>query len=420
MRRRLPAALTSLVVWLATVTAGCSILGDDEPAEQPAASAQEGVVEALEAALRQRAAAVRRGDRSAFVRGLAARPALRRSQLVWFDNLAQLPVGRLGYRVDAGTLVREGEDYWMVVEQRLQLEGFDDEPVATPDRFRFAPAGGGRFVVASVSDPGWEERNGVRPDPWDLGPVEVVTAPGVLGVFDAGSAGAAPSLLAAVERGLTDVAAAVPLEWPRSVVVYALSDTRFLSTIGDLPGGDPEQVDAVAFPVWSELDDQRPAATRIVFHPRMLGATGRERERLIRHELVHVAVGERDDRAPVWLSEGLAEYVSVRPLAPQDRVVSAEALHLAAEGTPRLPSDAGFNEGGSAANYGLSWWACEYLARNYGEPVLWSLLETLARPGVDEDEALRSRFGLGAGELAEQAAALMLAAYGMAGGAAAS
>ena len=112
----------------------------------------------------------------------------------------------------------------------------------------------------------------------------------------------------------------------------------------------------------------RVASTRFVLNPRLLAADPGVRDRLIRHELVHVALGSRDDRIPVWLSEGLAEYLSVRTM-PAGR---AGDLGRGARRGPRRPRRAArrdtFNDGPSlAANYGVAWWICEAIAETYGE-----------------------------------------------------
>ncbi len=300
----------------------------------------------------------------------------------------------------------------------MQLEGYDDRPVTTPDRFLFSPTRRhpGRFVLASVTDRAWEERNHVHPQPWESGPIEVRTGSGVLGIFDPASVADADGIVSSVERGISAVAAEVPYDWSRSVVVYALSDTAFLSTIDDLPGGDPTRLDGVAFPVRSSTDGGRIAATRFVLSPGMLERPGPARDRLIRHELTHVAVGERDDEAPVWLSEGLAEYVSVRPLAPQDRLISGDAVAAVESGVTDLPPDDTFNDADSSAHYALAWWACEYVADSYGEATLWRLLDAAdaqgaEAQGADLERVLRDQLGLGSRELARKAARLIVLTF---------
>jgi len=64
-----------------------------------------------------------------------------------------------------------------------------------------------------------------------------------------------------------------------------------------------------------------------------------------------------DDHVPVWLSEGLAEWVSVQPIPVSQRVISEEALDEARSGITAMPGGDGFNGPHSGANYGISWWA---------------------------------------------------------------
>ena len=244
-----------------------------------------------------------------------------------------------------------------------------------------------------MTDLQWEVENQVQPQPWDDGEVVVTRGLGVLGIFDEGSVRASGKLLASVERGIADVAGVVPSSWSQSVVVYALSNTAFLATLPGLPGGDPTGVDGVAFPVFAVAGRRRRRTwcrTRFVLHPRMLDEAGRARDRLVRHELTHVAIGADDDRAPVWLSEGLAEYVSVQSLPPEKRTISEAAIEAARAGVTEMPPDDSFNDAGTpgraSANYGIAWFACEYLAASFGEVTLWQLLAVLNEPDVDVDE----------------------------------
>ena len=158
------------------------------------------------------------------------------------------------------------------------------------------------------------------------------------------------------------------------------------------------------------------AGTRFLLHPRILERTPERRKRLIRHELVHVALGSSDDTVPTWLSEGLAEYVSVRPLAPQERMISEAAVAAARTGVDRLPSDATFNGDESAANYGLAWFACEYVAAAYGEQVLWNLFDAMREDGgvsdADQDVVLVDVLGIDGSTLAKAAADRVVDVFG--------
>ena len=375
---------------------------------------------AFEQLLDRRAAALLAGDRVAFASGLSlTEDAFATQQAAYFTNVRHLPITRLSFELNPRSLVRSGDDYWGVVEVALQLDGFDSEPVVTLDRYRFSPMGdsGRRFALSSVTDADWESRNSVSSQPWDDGPIEVRSLPGVLGIFDEGSVGEAGPLVRSVQRGIGDVAGIVPYDWSDSVVVYALSDTDFLNSIEDPPGDHPERLDGLAFPVETGPSGDQVASTRFVLHPRLLDRPGAQRDRLIRHELTHVAIGEHDDHAPVWLSEGLAEYVSVRALAPEDRLVSDAAVAAARGGLiTELPEDATFNGAESEMHYAVAWWACEYLAATFGEGSLWTILDELEAAGAagttaDRDARLDDLTGINSRTLARKAAKQMIAAY---------
>lgn len=407
----MPAALLPLLV------GGCSSDEDPAPAGEPRQERRTGepraqVARALGRTLEARAAAVRSADRAAFLAGVAAGDAaFVADQASYLDNLDQLPLARFGYSLEPGSIVRSGRGYWATVGVTMQLDGYDAGPVVAPDRYLFTPAGRGRFVVASVSDRDWESRNEVEPQPWDLGPVTVRTGSGVLGVFDAGSEASAEAVISEVEEGLSAVAAEIPYEWDARAVVYALDDPTFLSGLDNVPGSDPLSLDAVSFEVLAGRAARTVASTRVVLNPDLVADAGPSpgRGRLIRHELTHVAIGSRAVDVPTWLSEGLAEYVSVRPLAPEDRAISGAALAAAEDGLSELPTDADFGGPDAEAGYGVAWWACEYLAETYTESILWTLLEAMAQD--PPDDALRDLVALDESELARHAGELMLDTY---------
>ncbi len=307
--------------------------------------------------------------------------------------------------------MRRGRSYRATVTVSLRLARYDAAPVVSHARYRFAPDRG-RLRLTSVDDrPGDGDQ---APQPWDLGPIQVREGAGVLAVVDAGSAAQADGVVTAVERGIAAIAPRVPLPWDRRVVVYALSGTTFLESLTNVPGGDPLAVDALTFPVFGGADAGSVAATRFVLSPRLLAEDGPARDRLIRHELVHVALGPHDDRIPVWLSEGLAEYLSVRDVPPGERAISGEALAAARAGLTGLPADATFNGPQSSRNYGVAWWVCEAIVDRYGERMLWSLVDALgASDAPDRDLELlldtRER------DLVQRAGDLMLATYESAG-----
>ena len=429
-RAHLSTALFALTLALSTGLAGCSKDAGPPLESRPSATANVGGPSAVEIPpdlgrsfshlLRRRATALLSGDRAMFARGLVMSDgAFTTEQAAYFTNLRHLPIAELRFDLDPGSLVRSGDDYWGVVAVSLQLDGYDARPVVTMDRYRFSPVGEGdsSFALSSVTDADWEERNKVLSQPWDDGPIEVRSGLGVLGIFDADSVSGSAGLLRSVERGISDVAGTVPYAWSRSVVVYALSDSDFMTSIEAPPGGGhPDRFDGLAFPVEVNPTSDEVASIRFVLHARTLSRPRPERDRLVRHELAHVAIGEHDDHAPAWLSEGLAEYVAVRPLAPQDRRISDAAL-AAARGRliTDLPEDATFNDADSALHYGVAWWACEYLATAFGQDSLWTVLDELDAAGVagdpDDDSRLEKLIGINSRTLARKAAKQMLATF---------
>lgn len=389
--------------------------GEAEGRVRGADAAPRSVARGIERALARRADAVRRGDRTAFVAGVdPGSPELRAAQDSYFSNLAKLPVGEFGYRLDRGSLVRDGDAYWGVVDVTLELAGFDEQPVVTRDRYRFTPdpdaTGRAGYLLASTTDPDWERVHEVDPQPWEAGPLTVRVRNGALGLFDAGSVASADRVMREVAGGISAVAAELPYDWDRRVVVYALSDPTFLAGLDGVPGGDALALDAVTFPVPAAPGSAEVADTRFVLNPRMLAEPELERGRLIRHELTHVALGDRQDGVPTWFSEGLAEYVSVRPLAPERRAVAGAALAAAEAGPTSLPEDGTFNGPEAQAHYGLAWWAVEYLADTYDESVLWLLLDAMTG-AAEPDQVLDAVLQLDAETLARRSARLLVATY---------
>ena len=365
-----------------------------------------------------RAQALRLGDREAFLSVLDQRDdGFLVAQEGYFDNLAQLPLATFSYDLDPASLVRGRRSYSVVVEVALQLDGFDAVPVRTLDRFRFDQVGtqrsgrAPRFRLSSVTDRAWEEANDIPSQPWERRPIQVRRGAGVLAVFDDASVADAGPLLRGLERSVSDVAARLPYPWDATVVVYALSDTDFIRSLDDLPGEDPDELDGIAFTVPAGPGDPTIAATRIALNPRISTRSGLVRQRLLRHELTHVAVGERDDNAPAWLSEGLAEWVSVQALPERKRRIGTDALGAAQRGVEEMPVDETFNDVDAPLHYAVSWWACEYLATTYGDSAPWTVLDAFAPADVPERPTIRALLQIGVDQLARRATKLLVRTY---------
>lgn len=404
-------SLTAVAVSLLVLPlAACT----DEPPRPAEPDVAVHVQEQIEQTLTQRGKALAARDERRFRRSLlSGRPDFVAEQETYFANLAQLPISEIDFRMDATTLVRKGEHYWGEVEVALQLSGYDARPVVTRDRFRFTRSRNGeRYLLSSTTDPAWEQGRDVRQHPWDLGPIRVQVDSGVLGIFDDETIEAAENVLDAASLGRFDVAREVPDAGLVDVVVYATSDLTFLDGLASLPVSDADELDAVTIPVLA--DPARPegavASYRVMVHPRVLTEDLPLLDRLMRHELTHVALGRRADGVPLWLSEGIAEWVSVQPISSGEASLPSEALELAGSGLDQLPGAEEFSGADARAWYGVAWWICEYVVTTYDRAYLWRLLEEFGDGGAAES-VIPDVLGLTPEELVREAMDLMRGRY---------
>jgi hypothetical protein len=402
-------AVLVAVLVLGILLTTCGVPGRDDPPPRAPADPARVAEPALAELLGERSRALGGDDRAAWLATVGEDAAYRERQGWAFDNLVQLPRAVARYELVDGSARSEGDDVVADVRRVLQVAGWDAVPVETAAAYRFrltsAPDGTTAYRVVGDTE---------AAAPWDLAPVRVVVRGGALLVTDAADA-RADALAADVERAIDDVAAQVPLPWTARAMVYAVSAIDVLRGVEGLPAGDPAQLDGVAFTVVAGPEDRTVAAVRVVLHPRLLETDARSpaRARLLRHELTHVALGDRDDRVPTWLSEGVAELVSVRGMAMGERAISRAAIDAAASGVVALPDDADFGGERSGASYGLAWWACEHVARTWGEDRLWSLLASYAAsPDEDRDAVLRSVLGVDGAALAAAAARRIVSVFG--------
>lgn len=373
--------------------------------------------------LDQRARAVREKDLGLFLRRVDKRDAeLVARQTRYFRNLVQLPLERFEYTVldqdwDARLLPRWGKDAQSPqVRLRMQLRDFDTRPVDRTVGFVFAWRDGRPRIVSDRDGTGRPLFDGA-PAPWDLTAIRVRERPGVLGVFDTSTVGAAPQVMSAVSQGIGEVDETVPFTWSGQVVVYHVRDAAVLDSFTDVPGGSIDLLGAMTFPTYSQPVASPVASTRMLVLEGSVAAGQPFLGRIVRHELSHVALGTRDDGAPVWLSEGLAEYVGARSIPIEQRIIPTSAVDRARGSDVALPPSDEFNGPEQEWHYALSWMACDYLASVRGEDVLWRLVDALhdegrGTPDDEQDAVLRRVVGMDSAELADRAAARIRNLYG--------
>src|SRR2546430_10597933 len=142
-------------------------------------------------------------------------------------------------------------------------------------------------------------------------------------------------------------------------------------------------VQTCALPIYFSL-------SRVVFNPATLGRGDDELQHTLTHEFTHVAFGPVTSNAtPVWLIEGLAEYVAFADEKASDAFISRAATHVT--GTD-LPADRSFYN--SADNYLLGWLACRLIAQRYGQPKLIALYDYF-KDHTDTDGGFRAVLGVG-------------------------
>ena len=422
---RLRLAAIAAVLSLLLGLAGCG--GDDDDPIVGGGDVKVSVAEAMaqeQRILNQRARAVRENNLKLFLRrvnhkdqGLMAR------QRRYFRNLVQLPLARFRYRVTSeqweGQPIapRWGDDVHIPqVVLSMQLEGFDAVPVKRTVGFVFSFRNGRARIVSDRSTTGKLFYSGT-PAPWDLAAITVREDSGVLGIFDRRTSVSADTVTAVVRNGIDELNRALPFTWSGRVVVYTMENPRVLSSFRDVPGGTIDHLGAMTFPTYSEAKHSQVASTRMLLMPSSVRAGQPFLGRISRHELSHIAIGVRDDGAPSWVSEGLAEYLGAREVPLRDRIIPTSALQLAQSADDGMPVSREFNNSEQEWHYALSWMAFDYIAETFGESRLWELMDAMNNGGDgtadrDQDRVLTQVLGFGNRELARRAAARIRNIYG--------
>lgn len=386
-----------------TPTAIATATSTTSPTQQSSRTAAAALARrvAVDTILLRRARAVRTADEKLFLHDVdPANPRLRQEQKVLFANLVEIGFGEIGYsqaeeRFDPAVARQRGQSTYLVrVLMRYQIPKVDQTPVTTELGYTFVNRKG-RWVLVDDDDLDKDLGPGAHQEPWDLGRLEVHRGPRVFVLVEKGDTTRARTIVTEAGEALRDVTAYWPRRWPGSVLIAALDevnvrDARFAdedvesaasagSTFSSLPG--------------QETADGTVAGAYIVINPR---ERDRVDEVLLSHEITHVATAELGGYEPLWLAEGVAEYVSwrgVEAISGPAEVVKweQEVVDDSLSVLEALPSDAGFYDN-SADVYGVSWLAVRYLIRSIGLNQLADLYEDLARHGTDQ--AARDRIML--------------------------
>ncbi|MCW2763165.1 MAG: hypothetical protein JWR85_3366 [Marmoricola sp.] len=423
--RRLAALVATLTLLCGLVACGGgdgddSLLGNGQDAGVTAAQART----QEQRILNQRVRAVRDRDLDLFLQrvdhgdqGLMAR------QRRYFQNLVQLPLAVLTYRVLDGkwegleVAPRWGDDVDIPqILLTMQLEGYDAVPVERTVGFVFSFREGRATIVSDRTSTGKALFVGA-PAPWDLTAITVREDGDVLGIFDRGMRASASTVTSAVRNGIAQIDRALPFSWAGHVVVYSVQSPGVLSSFTDVPGGSLDHLGALTFPTYAGKDRSQVASTRMLMMPSSVRAGEPFLGRITRHELSHVAIGVRDDGAPAWVSEGVAEYLGARDIKQGDRIIPTSAVSRAQTEDDAMPVTQSFNNTDQEWHYALSWMACDYIADTFGESRLWELVDAMHNGGdgtsdAEQDRVLQQLLGFDGRELSRRAAARIRNLYG--------
>ncbi len=396
------------------------LLGEEKGARVTAAEART----QEQRILNQRVRAVRDRDLGLFLRRVDhSDKALMARQRRYFRNLVQLPLATFDYRLleqqweGISLDPRWGEDVHVPqVRLTMQLDGYDAVPVERTVGFVFAFPEGRAVIVSDRTGTGKPLFQGA-PAPWDLTAITVREEPGVLGIFDRGTQTSAATVTAAVRNGIDQIERALPFEWSGKVVVYSVQSRNVLASFADVPGGTLGHLGALTFPTYAGNAPSQVASTRMLVMPSSVRAGQPFLGRITRHELSHVAIGIRDDGAPAWVSEGIAEYLGAREIPLHERIIPTSALTRAQTEDSGMPASMTFNNTDQEWHYALSWMACDYVADSLGESRLWELVDAMHNGGqgtteAQQDRVLQQVLGFGSRELARRASARIRNLYG--------
>ncbi len=379
---------------------------------QPAAADRTAAVRTL---LAGRAQAVLRRDRAGFLATLDPQgEPFRARQAAMFDALAEVPLARWEYRLEArreqpGSAAldaRYGTWWAPEVALRYSFDGYAAAPTLLTQGFTFVERED-RWYVAEDSD--FPDRRTAH-QIWDEGPVTVIRGARCLVLSHPDPDALVAQVAAACEDAVPRVTAVWGTAWSQRVVLIVPSSVvelgRLVPQLGDL-----SQIAALATAeLASPSTGYHPVGDRVLINPAgfaRLGVVGRRV--VLTHEVAHVASrGLTGPAVPTWLVEGFADYlgylgagVPVRTAA-QELGEAVRAGHL----PTALPSDADFDAGNVALPqiYEQSWLAVRLLVQEFGVPGLLRLYRAAgqAPAGAPFETALRTAVGTTTAELTAQ------------------
>ncbi|WP_030145062.1 hypothetical protein [Spirillospora albida] len=339
--------------------------------------------------LAARAAAVRDGDRTAFLATVGTAPAaFQEAQSRLYDNLRALPLDGWRERL-AGTRAAGPGAVVARVETGYRLRGFDRTGVVRTRHLAFAPRSGTWTIVGDGTAHGLTD----DADIVDGGALTVVRGRSCLVIGDTSGLHA---IARRIDAAVPAVSGVVGTDWARRAVALVPAAPRLAAALAG-QGPDLGSIAALAT-VTPGPDGPGRGEDRVIVSPATFARlNGLGRDVVLTHELTHVATGgARDRTTPLWLIEGLADYVGYRGAKVSVRSAARELRREVAAGRPptALPTAEAFagTSGRLSQSYQEAWLACRMIADRYGETTLVRLYRAAGR--ASEPAALRDVLGL--------------------------
>lgn len=375
-----------MVVLVAVLAAGCAIPPQPQVAvgavsaavAAPAAPSPVEVIDirdrdAIQAVLDTASQAFLDGD-PGLLESLLAEPASAFGQ-AWrqrVEHMQALPLARYQLRVGealpdlATERVRARYDdpvQVIHVVEELVLDGFDPSPAVSH-----------LYLTVVETDDGWRlaglrdaEALGLVSTShlWDLGPVVATRDGQVLALHDPDGPDIGV-LVSETVSSLQEAAGRWPLDWPRRAVVIVPRDEDQLATMLNVTFDLSNFVAFATATTVREGTSWELTGSRVVLNPeRFLGRTSESRQRILTHELIHVA--SRPSAGPVvpnWLEEGVAQVWGDQRSATGTALLSSLPVRQW-----ELPRDNQFTTGGTQRihlSYQTAWSFLDHLVDRFG------------------------------------------------------
>jgi hypothetical protein len=396
-------ALGAAVVLVVGLLSGCTDRGTDgstasspHPAsattQQNAPSPSQSREDDLAALLSARAAAVRAHDRAAFAATLDdPRSGFGLRQLAQYDALAKLPLGTFSYgtpepapELGADRVAQLGPEAWVSrVAGRYSLAGYDTATREFESYFTVVRRASGWRLVDDTD-------GGTQVQAWDLPSFTVVRSATTL-VMGTGPASRLRRYLTLGNLAVKRVDAVWTAPWNSRLVLVV---PKTAAQMAEQVGQDKDSVSQVAAVTDGPFDAKgRAGADRVVVNPgAFANLQTRGQQVVVTHEATHVAIRATTDRpVPLWLSEGMADYVGYLDIGATRRQVAAALLAKVRAGTgPKgLPAAADFDPSRTtiAPSYNAAWLAVSRIVDRHGRAALVRFYLAAATTPADSSSA---------------------------------